>query len=284
MKKSVTTVKKRIYAEGSRARQFLFSGGNYITLVLACMLCVPPVILSYLLAAIVSEFTVPWVPLAMLALLGFFACLPMAIGAVRVAVALYCGGERPLSELFFAFSSYGIYIKALMLGAASILKLGLKLGATSITYVLVGALAGSFLPYFIPAFVATVIGLSAAAAVYVLMDLLLSPFDGTLFYAFADGDVRVIKGIGEAVRNRRGSLRRSLGVSLASPVLIFLSALPLCLPLFLFTLPYLLCRYVYTTAHAADSEITPMIPSEKAAAAEETQEKTTETEDKQEEI
>lgn len=275
MKKSENTEKKRIYVERSRARQLLFSGGNYITLVLACILCVPPIVLSYLLTGLVAEFTVPWVPTVMFDLLSFFVCLPMLMGAVRVAVALYCGGARPLSELFFAFSSYGTYIKTLVLGATAILNLGLKLAPAAFTYVFVIRLAGGFLPYFVPTALIVALGLLAGAAVYVLIDFLLSPFDGMLFYAFADGGVRIIKGIGMAVRNRHGSLLRSAAVDLASLALIFLSALPLCLPLFLFTLPYLLCRYVYTAAHAADEEIKPMIPSAETTRTEETQEEIT---------
>ena len=73
-----------------------------------------------------------------------------------------------------------------------------------------------------------------------------------LFYAFAEGDVRVIEGIRMSVKHRMGSLRRSLTVKLPSLALTLVSILPLFIPFFLYTAPYLLCRYVYTMARAVD--------------------------------
>ena len=147
MKLPKATVKKKICNNRARARQFLFSDGNYITLVLAVLISASAAVLSYMLAALVLEFTYSWVSTAMLLLLEFLVFAPMALGTVRVAVALYMGGENPLSELFFAFSSYGTYIKALILVLIQVLKTALVIGSAAGTFLLISGTLSWYLPY-----------------------------------------------------------------------------------------------------------------------------------------
>ena len=261
MKGSAKAEEKRIIAIASRSRQLLFSGGSYITLVLTLVMCAPPAVLTYMLAALISEFTMPWVPYAVMAALGFFIFLPMAVGAVRVAVAIYCGGDNPISELFFAFSSYGTYLRVLCLTLIQALKLAVSLG--------IPVAAFNMLCRVLPKLLngrAEVLAALISAVLFVLIELIMSPLRGSLFCALADGDVRPIKGLVSAVKSRRRSLRESF-VRLTLVILILVSALPLGIPLLLYTAPYLLVRYVYSAAKRVAGEIQTAVADGETASA-----------------
>ena len=250
MIRSGITDKKRVYSAKSRAKQFMLSGGNYMTLVFAVVLCVPPLVLSYFLASLISQYTLPWVPFAVLAIMAATLFAPMALGAVRVAVSLYCGGENPLAEMFFAFSSYGVYFKTLFLALVQAVKLALAYLPPFLVFMLTGSLVYKLFPAY--SIVATAVATVLAIVTFVAMDFVLSWFNGVMFYSFADGDVDVIGGIRLSVKNREWSLWGAVSMKLRSVVLIVISIIPLFLPFFLYTAPYLLCRYVYTMARQRD--------------------------------
>ena len=235
--------KNRIFTVRARARQLLFSGGNYITLVLAVMLCVPPAVLAYFLAAMISEFTLPWVPTAMLAILVLLLFAPIALCTVRVAISIYCGGEAPLSELFYAFSSPRAYASMICLALLQTVKLAAMLLPPVLTFVLVDSLT------------IWCVAALAAIVVYGVMIKVMSPLYGTLFYTFIDGGVSIKNGLKRSVGCRRMSTSSALGMGMSTLLFVILSALLLCLPLLLYTVPYLICRYVYYMAHADDGEL-----------------------------
>ena len=97
--------------------------------------------------------------------------------------------------------------------------------------------------------------LAAAIGAFVIFDRITAPLQGVLFYAFSDGDISIIKGFRKSRRYRRGSFRRMVTFDLSSIGLTLISVLLLCIPLFFYTIPYLLCRYVYSMARAADDKI-----------------------------
>lgn len=261
MKISESTEKKRIKNVRVRARELLFSDGNYIALVLALFISLATVMLCYLLAALVSEFTFDWVSPVMLFLLGFFVCAPMVMGTVRVAVALYSGGENPLAEVFFAFSSYKTYLKTLVLVLLQGVKMFAVIGLPLSAYVTVSETLAWYLPSL--TLMWRLIAAAMALGLFILLDRLTARFYGTLFYAFADGGVSVIGAIRKSFKNCKGSFRMTLTYKLTAWIFILLSAIPVCIPLIFYTVPYLLSRYVYAMAHASDGDFTPIELTEK---------------------
>ena len=243
--------RKRAVTVRARSGQLLRSGGNYITLVLTVMLCAAAAVLSYFLTAMIADITLSWVADAILLTLLLLIFAPMALGAVRVAISIYCGGENPISEVFFAFSSFDVYARAILLALIQAAKLALCVLPSAIA---VSALSEPMLSLFVrvPA-VAYLLLAAVAVMLFGAMLALTAPLYGTLFFAFADGDVRPIKGIVQSVR-AMGFSKRTVGMRLSASAEVILSALPLCLPLLLYEIPYLLCRYVYYMAHACDPE------------------------------
>lgn len=236
----------------SRARELLFSGGNYITLVLALALCAPPFVLVYVLSATVAAYTVLWVPYAMLFILAFLVAVPMVLGAVRVAVAIYGKSENPLSEMFFAFSSPWVYLRTLALAVILIAKLTVSvLPALTVKSFVFAALRSVN----VMTDLASLLGVIAGVMIFVLLEALLARFQGLLFFAFADGGVEVLKAVDRSWRHCKGRTLQSLKLWLWFVPLVIISALPVCIPLILYTVPYMLCVYVYYMAHAGDGDL-----------------------------
>ena len=235
----------------SRARQLLFAKGNYMTLVFALVICMPPIFLAYITPRLASDYTYEWVTLAIMVLLEFLIGAPVMLGVVKAAVAVYKGRRAPLAEVFFAFESPEIYVKALLLAAIQLIKLVLEL----VPAVTVYSVIDSYPPLApAPAVLRVPMALLGALVALTLVKAALSRFYGILFYAFEDEELNIGRAIASSWRSCKGRTLQTVKTRFSFLPLLIISALPLGIPLFLYTLPYMLCTYAYSMAHISDRD------------------------------
>ena len=245
----------RSAAVRSRARELLFSGGNYMTMVFSLVISMPFLFLGYLLASAVADYTYDSVPFILMIALGFFIGGPMLLGVVNVAVAVYRKSKSPLAEMFFAFSSGATYLRALLLTLIQLLKLFIEL----MPALVIGSAADEAafragLPNFLCGLLSGVL----TVGVVILMKALLSRFYGTLFFAFDGDELRVRRAISSSFDVCKGKTLHTMRMRLGFLPLFVLSVILLGLPLLWYTVPYMLCAYVSGMAHISDGELTPV--------------------------
>jgi len=237
----------------ARARELLFSGGNYMTLVFALVICMPPIFLAYITPMIVADYVYEWIPIAILALLEFLIGGPVLLGTVNVAVALYRGSSAPLSEIFFAFESPRTYFKSLLLTLIQLGKIVLELLSAIIVYSLIDGLPALAK---VPSLSRGILALLGAIAAVAVVKTLLSRLYGVLFFAFDSDELRIGRAIAASWRSCKGKTLQTVATRLGFLPLFAVSVIPLGIPLLLYTVPYMLCAYVYGMAHIEDGKIT----------------------------
>ena len=222
----------------SRARELLFSKENYMIAVISLIVCGATVALPYMLLALVADFVHINAAYAFFIILELLTAAPMMLGAVKVACSMTSGGEVSLSDTFFAFSSLAAYAKSLIIVLLQIVKLLLELA---------GAFAFLSLAGLIPLTrdVRTVLSIVAAFAGFWVVRAVLSRFYGFLYFVLTDDEMNIARAMLRSVRICKGRLSRTVGFRISSLPTVLISAIPLGLPLLLYTIPYKLCGYSY---------------------------------------
>ena len=220
-----------------KARELLLSGENYITLVFAIIVfalaAALPFVAYYMAYGSVSGELLIFA----FFLLELFTAFPLLFGILRIAGLASQKADVSIPDVFYAFGSIKKYLKVISLGFIQIFKhlLPLSLGyiiANTVIYVfnVSGDLAG---------WLALVIVLLA----YALFLPLITRLYALNLLVMAD-DVNVIKGVKLSWGYTRKSTALLVGYSLKSIPLLIISIAAVCVPLVLYTMPFLFCAYV----------------------------------------
>ena len=223
---------KRTRNISAKAKELLFADENYITLILAVIIFalagVLPIVALYMVSELVDRTILA---------VGFLAVeiltvAPLFFGLIRIAGLASKKADMGLLDIFFAFDSVKNYLRILLLTLVSILRITTPL---AIGYI-VSYLAVNFLGA--PSWV-MVAGMTVLFVLFLPLNIRLYAVD---FLVAADGDgvFRAIKVSWEYTRKNKKFL---ILYSIENLPLLIASVAAICVPLVIYTIPFLLCAY-----------------------------------------
>ncbi len=229
-------LEKRTRLINAKAKELLLADENYITLIFANIIftfaLALPLIAFYMLYGFINE---NYLILTFLLIEIFFA-FPIFWGIIRITGSALKKSDEGLIGVFYAFASIRNYLKVIFLGFIQTFK--------HLTPVSIGCVLAHLVIYAckIPSDLSIWVIVAFVFAVYALF----LPIIGRLYVvnhlAVAD-DIGVIKSIKLSWGYTRKNLRFLIAFSLKMIPLLIVSIAAVCVPLVIYTMPFLFCTY-----------------------------------------
>ena len=227
--------RKRSRLISAKARELLFADENYITLILtiivfAVVFMLPLIV--YLAYGSVNENSL----ILAFWLMEFFLAFPLLFGIVRIVGLASKKADIKLMDVFYAFVSVRKYFKVIFLGFIQIFK---HLTPISIGYILAHLVVYIFK---IRSDLSIWVVIVFALTVYALFLPLISKLYTVNLLTMAD-DVGVIRAIKLSWSYTRKNVLFLIAFSTKTIPLIMISIAAICVPLVIYTIPFLFCAY-----------------------------------------
>ncbi len=228
--------KKRSRLISAKARELLFADENYITLILTVIIfavaLILPLIAYYIAYGSVNE---NYLILAFLSM-EIFLAFPLLFGIVRIAGLASKKADVELMDVFYAFGSVKKYFKVIFLGFIQAFK--------HLTPISLGCILAHLVIYIFKIRSDLSIGVIIvfALTVYALFLPLISKLYAVNLLTMAD-DVGVIKAIKLSWGYTRENVRFLIVFSTKMIPILIISIAAICVPLVIYTMPFLFCAY-----------------------------------------
>ena len=229
-------LKKRTRLINAKAKELLFADQNYITLILAVIVfalaLILPLIAYYIAYGLVNENYL----ILFFLLIEFFVTFPLVFGIVRMVGLASEKFDMGLAEVFYAFGSAKKYFRVIFLGFIQIFK--------HLTPISLGCILAHLVIYVfkIRSDISIWVIIAFAVAVYALFLPLVSKFYAVNLLATAD-DLGVIKSVRLSWSYTRKNIRFLIAFSIKTIPLLIVSIAAICVPLVIYTMPFLFCAY-----------------------------------------
>ena len=227
---------KRTRLIKAKAKELLLADENYITLIFANIVSafavVLPFIAYYILYGFIDE---NYLILAFLMIEIFFS-FPVSFGMIRVAGLAQKKSDAELVCVFHSFVSIKNYFKVIILGFIQIFK--------HLIPILLGSVLAHLIVYLckIPGDLSIWVIIAFVLVIYGLFLPLIGRFYLVNFLAVAD-DMRIGKAIKLSWGYTRKNVRFLIAFSLKMIPLLIVSIAAICVPLVIYTVPFLFCTY-----------------------------------------
>lgn len=222
-----------------KSRELLLSHENHLNFVFAIVLFGVSLILPFMAYALYYNAMGKVVSLVILILTEILLALPVLSGVYKIIGKALNKREWGLSEVFFAFSSTRNYFKTLLLSLFTIIKY--------ITPISCGIIAGSVSDAILRRLnilygVVAVAKLSVAFLTILLFLPLVNRFYAVSYLVLSE-DMSIVKSIGTSWRATKGKTLKLISVSISFVPVALVSVAALCVPMVVYTAPYLICVY-----------------------------------------
>ena len=224
----------------SKGRELLHAKRNHLQLIngemfFAIALIFPLIICSLLSFVIENDVAVT----VLYACFAFFTAVPMLFGIFKMAGCAYHDEIVDQRDVFYAYASFHKYIKAIFLGLINLLKMitpiscGLILGVGLDKVLSVTVLSSELI-----AFLCIALWLAVAFLLYLIAQRLYA-----VSYLVVCEDLGVIEAIKYSWKITRGRIWQIMKLRIKLLPLTIVSIAVVCMPLFVYTVPYRLCIY-----------------------------------------
>lgn len=228
--------RKRSRLISAKSRELLLSDENYITLIFAVIIFAFAIILPFIAYYMAYGAADGVLIFALFIFIELFVSVPILFGSFRIAGLASKKADMGIVDVFFAFCSIKNYFRAIILSFIHIFKIITPL---SIGYILAYAVINIFN---IPNEWSTWVTVAGLAASFVLFLPLILRFYAVDLLVTADDE-----GVINAIRLSWGYTRKNIAFllkySLKMLPLLIVSIVAVCVPLLVYTLPFLFCAY-----------------------------------------
>ena len=220
----------------AKAKELLFADENYITLILAVIIFafagVLPFVAYYMIYGFVDE---PYLTIAFVAV-EILTAAPLFFGLIRIAGLASKKADMGLIDIFFAFDSAKSYLRILLLTLVSILRITTPL---SIGFILARLTISMFNITGMLSMVSTVVLMILVYALFLPLNIRLYAVN---FLVAADGE-EIASSIRRSWEYTSKNTVLLLAYSIKMLPLLIASVAAICVPLVIYTIPFLLCAY-----------------------------------------
>ena len=220
----------------AKARELLFANGNYITLLFAVIVFAVALILPFIAYYIAYGSINENVLILIFLLIEWLLSFPLLFGIIRISGLASKKADTGLIDIFYAFESVKNYFRVIFLGFIQIFK---HLTPFSLGFILAHLTVYIFK---IPSDLAIWVVIAFSVIVYTLFLPLICRFYTVNILAVSDG-VGVIKAIKLSWGYTRKNERFLIAFSLKMIPILIVSIAAICVPLVIYTIPFLFCAY-----------------------------------------
>ena len=249
---------KRTRIISAKAKELLFADENYITLILSVIIfalaAVLPFIAYYMAHGLVDG---PWLTITFAAL-EILTAAPLFFGVIRIAGLASKKADMGLLDIFFAFDSAKNYFRILLLILVSIVRITTPL---SIGYIV------SYLAVNLLGAPSEVIGLGMILSFVLFLPLNVRLY-AVNFLVAADGE-GIVRSIRKSWEYTCKNIMFLLAYSIKMLPLLIVSVAAICVPLVIYTIPFLLCAYSISCRKLILLKQNDICPEEKSEGGEE---------------
>lgn len=228
-----------VRANSAKAKQLLHSGENHIFLILAFIAAVGFAAVPLIITFMLSHFIEDMILVAIMIVMEALVVLPVFLGIYRMA-GLACRKECfGIIDIFYPFTSIKMYLRSILLSVINILRISTPISVGFIlASVIIFCLKMTSLTYFVTAIIGGAVGFIGALALIPLSFKFYA-----LTYLVVTEEMSVPAAICRSFRMTRGRLWQIVIQRIRIIPLTMISIATICLPLTLYTFPYLVCQY-----------------------------------------
>jgi len=220
----------------AKAKELMLTGENHINILLGLIAvssaAVAPMLICSMLYDQLGDALYTLILLAM----EFFFVLPMVFALIGMARAMSKGERVPFSKVFSPYASIKEYLRSIAMSLVATVILVIMMFGVAIV---IGSVPSFFEeePRIVETAIGAIIGIIATAlSVFLAFRLAAMP----ALLADGNGFWRSVKLSFSVTRKK---CLRMLGIMISFLPLTAISVLAVCVPLYVYTLPYLLCVY-----------------------------------------
>ena len=260
---------KRTRNISAKAKELLFADENYVTLILSVIIFalagVLPIVALYMMSELVDQTILS---------VGFLAVeiltvAPLFFGLIRISGLASKKADMGLLDIFFAFDSVKNYLRILLLTLVSILRITTPL---SIGFILARLAISTFNITGMLSMISTVVLMLLVYALFLPLNIRLYAVN---FLVAADGE-KIASSIRRSWEYTSKSTVFLLAYSIKMLPLLIASVAAICVPLVIYTIPFLLCAYSISCRKLIILKQNDICPEEKLEGVEEINEQDSE--------